>query len=114
MDTVYNPKIVGKLHLTLRGRLIISLLAVGVLVAIVAALMVRQPAPTAVAADMYADETYQQIMVAPGDTLWEIAARLASAADQDHQVILDKIVVYNGLDSSALHVGQILYLPVID
>lgn len=56
-------------------------------------------------------ETYQQIMVQPGDTLWTISARLAQGTDQAE--ILEKILAYNDLETSDLEVGQILYVPVI-
>lgn len=49
-------------------------------------------------------------VVAEGDTLWEIAAEnVADGADL--RVYIDAIKERSGIDSSSLHVGQVLQLP---
>lgn len=50
--------------------------------------------------------------VAPGDTLWEIAARHAGQKDVRELIYL--IEQANELKSSAIQPGQVLFIPVVD
>jgi hypothetical protein len=51
-----------------------------------------------------------QVVVEPGQTLWDIAT--AIAPDEDPRVVIDEIVKINALESSgAIQAGQPLYVP---
>jgi nucleoid-associated protein YgaU len=49
-------------------------------------------------------------VVAAGDTLWDIASEHVDAGD-DVRVVVDAIKERSGIESSALHVGQVLQIP---
>ncbi|MFM7719024.1 MAG: LysM peptidoglycan-binding domain-containing protein [Actinomycetota bacterium] len=53
-----------------------------------------------------ARETY---VVHPGDTLWEIAERLAPG--EDPRILVDAIAEANGLDAGSLDVGRTIVIP---
>lgn len=98
-----------KFQLTRKGRL----LAAGVLLVLVSGLIVlawvQLVMPPAIASD-HQIENYQEIVVQPGDTLWDIASRVSQGAERAK--VLDEILVYNDLNSSDLEIGQTLYVPV--
>lgn len=48
-------------------------------------------------------------VVAPGDTLWGLAA--TAAPDQDPREMVDRIMRLNGLDSVDVQVGHVLLVP---
>lgn len=105
-----------RLTLTRKGRRLTRLLLVvgsltvaGVLTGV---LWFGLPGSSAVASDGSEPEVYQQIIVQPGDTLWEISSRLAQ--DSEQAVVLEKILDYNSLETSNLEVGQPLYVPVVE
>lgn len=52
----------------------------------------------------------QAVTVAPGETLWGIARRLAPG--QDPRPVVEQIVRLNELDGGGLQAGQQLLLPV--
>lgn len=89
-------------RLTRRGRLVVLvtglfvLLAIGVAFAGVS-LASEQPAPT------------ETLVVAPGDTLWDIASDLGD--DGDVRSMMREIEQLNSLDSVSLDVGQRLQVP---
>lgn len=51
-----------------------------------------------------------EYVVAPGDTLWEIARDLSAPGDDLRRVVHD-IRQASGLDSSAIYPGQVLRIP---
>ncbi|MFZ5824410.1 MAG: LysM peptidoglycan-binding domain-containing protein [Bacillota bacterium] len=53
-----------------------------------------------------------EYIVAPGDTLWEIAARHAGRKDVREVIYL--IEQANELKSSAIQPGQVLFIPTVD
>ena len=93
---------VGPLRLTRRGR-IVALVALLVLATVLVALVAARgeaadpagPPPTAV--------------VAPGDTLWSVAARTAPGRDRFR--VIDEIRRLNGIRDYTVHPGQRLILP---
>ena len=97
------------LRITRRGRLLVTIvvsLAVGCvgLVGASGAVAVDEP-PKAPAV--------QTVRVLPGDTLWSIASEIPGPGEDIRDVIAD-IVAMNGLDTSAIHVGQELTIPMAD
>jgi len=90
------------LRLTKRGRLIITLLVLTFLVPLVSAAASTDNSPQA-----------QEVLVhvvAPGETLWEIAQG-NKAPDDGIWEAVSKIKRLNRLETSALHVGQTILLP---
>ena len=53
--------------------------------------------------------TYQEIVVAPGQTLWSIAGTIS---DGDLLAAVDLITELNSLKSPALKAGQRIYIPI--
>ncbi|MAS55802.1 MAG: hypothetical protein CMJ44_14485 [Pimelobacter sp.] len=89
--------------MTRRGRVAVLLLGLMVLLAIGVvfaggSLASEEPAPT------------ETIVVAPGDTLWEIASDLSE--DGDVRDMMRTIEQLNSLDTVALAVGQRLQVPL--
>ena len=52
---------------------------------------------------------YVRVTVAPGETLWSLAALVGG--DKDLSVVVDQIVEANALSSSDLTVGERLWIP---
>ena len=97
--TAYTPIY----RLTRRGRLVVFALGFLVLVAIGVAfaggsMATEEKEPTEV------------VVVAPGDTLWQLASDVAD--DGDVRDMMDHIVSLNDLDSVALAAGQRLEVPL--
>ena len=57
---------------------------------------------------------YQQITVAPGETLWEIASmvRATTGFHGDVRDLVDEITSLNGLNSPAILAGSHLFIPL--
>ena len=53
--------------------------------------------------------TYQEIVVAPGETLWSIAGTIS---DGDLLAAVDLITELNSLKSPELKAGQRIYIPI--
>ncbi len=117
---MHHPSILNRpttnLRLTRRGRFVVRILLIcgllGVLAVLLAALAFQQPLSPAVAADEQTAGVYQQVVVQPGDTLWEISSRLAR--DDNQAAVLKQIMAYNALETSKLEVGQTLYIPLYE
>lgn len=52
----------------------------------------------------------ESVMIAPGDTLWEIADRF-SPESVDLREVVQELVQLNGLESKVLRPGQVLQVP---
>ena len=92
----------GRVRLTRRGRVVVVLAALlaasGLLSAGHATLASTQDAPHD-----------RVVVVRPGETLWEIAAR--SRPNEDPRPFVHEVVELNGLASAGLDAGQRLRLP---
>ncbi len=100
-----------KLRITRRGKLVLAgLVLILVTVCVVLFALSRQAVPPAMAAEGAQPETYQRILVQPGDTLWDISSRISQ--ESDPTAVLDHIVMYNDLENSELQVGQTVFVPV--
>lgn len=92
----------GRLRLTRRGRVVIVLLALGLL--LVAGFAVGR-----VTSSHAASAVTTTAIVQPGDTLWSIAARVAP--QRDTRAVVGEIRAANHLSSASVQVGQRLLLP---
>ncbi len=92
-------------RLTRRGRLVVLLLVFSL--AFVAFTMVGSPA---VSTDEPHHASSRQVVVEPGQTLWDIAAEVAPS--QDPRGVIADIVDLNALvDAGSIRAGQPLYIP---
>ena len=103
----------ARLHITRRGRLTLTVMAV--LVVGVAAVAVLASAPTTASpastgGGSRSAGVVTTEVVAPGETLWEIAAAVAAPGEDVRDVIVE-IREMNDLESSGLVVGQELVVP---
>ncbi len=119
----------GGLHLTRRGRRLVRVVLWTFLTAAAAVLLVAAwlgvaatVAPGAVAGDGgsgvgsglhgaagQTEVDTAEVVVAPGDTLWQIAR--SSAPDRDPRSVVGQIVSINGLTSTGVQVGAVLEVP---
>ncbi len=65
---------------------------------------------TTVSASASGPVHYQQVTVASGDTLWDIAGRAGSSADR--RDLVERIRDLNGLGARAIQPGQVLRVPM--
>ena len=93
------------LRLTRRGRLVVLLLALAVVLGVGFALASGSVAPERAGPP----EPTRVVMVGAGETLWDIAADLAD--DGDTRAMMEEIDRLNALDSSMVTVGQQLIVP---
>lgn len=93
-------------RLTRRGRLVVFLLSV----AIVLGIGLAFAAGSAATRDAGTPEPTTVVTVGTGDTLWDIAAGLAD--DGDVRSMMERIEKLNALDSGMLVAGQRLRVPV--
>ena len=96
----------GPVRLTRRGRALLVLLLAGLLLA---AFSLGQQDSQA-ASEVGAPAEVQTVVVQPGESLWSVAQRIAP--DNDPREVIAQIQRLNDLESSTLHVGQHLLLPV--
>jgi len=100
---VNQPKSAGG-HLTTRGRRFLALLALMPLVAVMVLTGSHQASATGTA------PTSKQIVVHPGESLWEIALRVAP--NEDPRKTMWNIQKLNNMTTSRLDSGQALTVPV--
>lgn len=101
------------IRLTRRGRIVVGAL-IGVGVAALAALIWlavagQAEASSSARAGRLAGGTVARVVVKPGQTLWGIAVQVDPGADP--RVIIPQIVDMNSLSSTAISVGQVLWVP---
>ena len=94
-------------HLTRRGRLLVTALTLLLLVA--AAVVLTGGMPATAGTDRPTAVTAQRVTVAPGETLWQIAERVAPGTDPRETVA--RILDLNGLQTAQVQVGTALLLP---
>ena len=101
----------GGVRLTRRGRLLLTL-AVGALVTAVAVLAFGSPSAGAGAAGTgqpASVASYEQVTVAPGQTLWALANEISPS--EDPREVVARIMDLNAMSSSTLRAGQVVLLP---
>lgn len=96
----------GQLRLTRRGRLV---LFVGALLVAFALAFVVMGGSSASPESAGSPTATERIVVAPGQTLWQIASD--HAAGGDVRATVDAIEKLNALDSAMLYAGQELFVP---
>jgi Tfp pilus assembly protein FimV len=96
----------GQLRLTRRGRLVIFL---GALLAVFVLAFVIMGGSSASTESSGTPTATERIVVAPGQTLWQIASAHADGADV--RATVDAIEKLNALDSAMLYAGQELFVP---
>ena len=97
-------------HLTVRGRLVVLLTLVALLLAAFSVGRAASGAATSPAA-VPPPPAAVPMTVQPGDTLWEVARRVAPQADP--REVVQVLQRANDLQGPALRVGQQLLLPVV-
>ena len=103
--------------LTARGRGLLRLASFASILVLAFALFgaKAQGATSATSASQSSDiGRYQQITVAPGETLWEIASmvRATTGFHGDVRDLVDEITSLNGLNSPAILAGSHLFIPL--
>ncbi len=93
-------------RLTRRGRVVVTLLFLGIVLALFTALGPRVVA----AGDRGAPVPTSTVVVGEGDTLWKIASGLADPGETRSMV--RRIVELNSLSSVTIHSGQELAVPL--
>ena len=106
MRPIHPVPAARRTRITRRGRLVLLVLAVGLLLAAISMGRTGSQAATAVENG----PSLQQTTVQPGETLWSVAQRIAPK--NDPREIVAQIRRINHLPSSGLQVGQQLLLPV--
>jgi hypothetical protein len=94
-------------RLTRRGRLLVTGLVLLMLVA--AAVLLSGGVPATAGTDRGAPVTAERVTVAPGETLWQIAERVAPGTDPRETVA--RILDLNGLQTAQVQAGTALLLP---
>ncbi len=96
------------LHLTRRGRLARTLLVLSL--AVVLASVFGLSAGAGTSDSVGAPTSFIEITVAPGDTLWSLATRMAGGTDV--RAMVDEIASVNALASADLQAGQKVRIPL--
>ena len=95
-------------HLTRRGRLARTLLVLSLAVVLASVFGLKAGAGTTDAVG--APTSFIEVTVAPGDTLWSLASRMASGSDV--RAMVDEIASVNALASADLQAGQKVRIPL--
>ena len=95
-------------HLTRRGRLARTLLVLSLAVVLASAFGFSAGAGTNSAVGE--PTSFIEATVAPGDTLWSLATRMAGGADV--RAMVDEIASVNALASADLQAGQKVRIPL--
>lgn len=97
-----------RLRLTARGRRVLAALAAAPLVAGLALSVLAGGSALASGQDA-ATVSFQVVSVAPGDTLWSIAAEVAPGSDP--RDVIDDIMALNNLGSATIQAGDEIAIP---
>lgn len=97
-----------RLRLTQRGRRLSAAL-VALPVAVALGMAILSGGSALASREDGASVSFETVTVAAGDTLWNIAAEVAPAADP--RDVVDAIVRLNALDGSTIAAGQSLAIP---
>jgi hypothetical protein len=94
-------------RLTRRGRLLLT--GVALVLLVVAAVLLSGGAPASAGTDQAPAATGERVTVRPGETLWQIAERVAPGSDPRETVA--RILDLNGLQTAEVQAGSALRLP---
>jgi len=95
-------------HLTRRGRLARTLLVLSLAVVLASVFGLKAGAGTT--DSVGAPTSFIQVTVAPGDTLWSLASRMADGGDV--RSLVDEIASVNSLSTAEVQAGQKLRIPL--
>ena len=95
-------------RLTRRGRLARTLLVLSLAVVLASVFGLKAGAGTT--DSVGAPTSFIEVTVAPGDTLWSLATRMADGADV--RAMVDEIASVNALASADLQAGQKVRIPL--
>ena len=95
-------------RLTRRGRLARTLLVLSLAVVLASAFGLSAGAGTS--DSVGAPTSFIEVTVAPGDTLWSLATRMADGADV--RAMVDEIAAVNALASADIQAGQKVRIPL--
>lgn len=101
-----RPRAAGQVRLTRRGRLVVFLASLAVVLGAALALSGSSTATR----ESGPEVATRVVHVGPGETLWQIAAQ--HAEDGEVREMVDELERINALDSSMLYAGQELHVPV--
>jgi multidrug efflux pump subunit AcrA (membrane-fusion protein) len=107
--TTLAPVAVSPIKLTRRGRMLVSTLSFAAMLAISLVSLFGIATASAKASNESSNSTTTQIVVAPGETLWTIAARVNPEIDP--RAVIDQITDLNVIEGSNVYAGQILLVP---
>ena len=113
-QTLINQGIQGSstnpsgVHLTRRGRLARTLLVLSLAVVLASVFGLKAGAGTT--DSVGAPTSFIQVTVAPGDTLWSLASRMADGGDV--RSLVDEIASVNSLSTAEVQAGQKLRIPL--
>lgn len=107
--TTLAPVAVSPIKLTRRGRLVLSTLSFATMLAISLVSLFGIATSSANASNEETNSTTTQIVVAPGETLWTIAARVNPEIDP--RAVIEQIMDLNVINGSNVYAGQVLLVP---
>ena len=107
--TTLAPVAVSPIKLTRRGRLVLSTLSFATMLAISLVSLFGIATSSANASNETTNSTTTQIVVAPGETLWTIAARVNPEIDP--RAVIEDIKALNVIEGSEVYAGQVLLVP---
>ena len=107
--TTLAPVAVSPIKLTRRGRMLVSTLSFAAMLAISLVSLFGIATASAKASNEASNSTTTQIVVAPGETLWTIAARVNPEIDP--RAVIEDIKALNVIEGSEVYAGQVLLIP---
>ena len=107
--TTLAPVAVSPIKLTRRGRMLVSTLSFAAMLAISLVSFFGMATASAKASNEASNSTTTQIVVAPGETLWTIAARVNPEIDP--RAVIEDIKALNVIEGSEVYAGQVLLVP---
>jgi LysM repeat protein len=107
--TTLAPVAVSPIKLTRRGRMLVSTMSFAAMLAISLVSLFGIATASAKASNETSNSATTQIVVAPGETLWTIAARVNPEIDP--RAVIEDIKALNVIEGSEVYAGQVLLIP---
>jgi LysM repeat protein len=107
--TTLAPVAVSPIKLTRRGRMLVSTMSFAAMLAISLVSLFGIATASAKATNETSNSATTQIVVAPGETLWTIAARVNPEIDP--RAVIEDIKALNVIEGSEVYAGQVLLIP---